>query len=202
MGRENGVGDVVGDVADEPGDVAAYAELSDALRSLQDAVAASAPGQDLAASVSQALHAAARELRTAPVEPGGRWFGRLEIPGRGQTMCPPLRIGELTDAVLTATVTFSPFHGGFGGGVHGGAIALLMNEVMGALANVTPSIVRLAAYIHVNYRSGAQVGTELDARAEVRELTGRKQTIVASLRIGDRVVAEGEGLFLGPAHAA
>jgi acyl-coenzyme A thioesterase PaaI-like protein len=164
-------------------------------------VAASAPSIDLAAAVSETLREAARQLRAAPAEPSGRWFGRLETPGRGQTMCPPLMIKEMTDKILTGSVTFTSFHGGFGDSVHGGAVALIMNEVMGTLANATPSIVRLAAYIHVNYRSGAPVGTELDARAEVTELKGRKQTIVASLRAGDRVIAESEGLFLLPAPA-
>jgi acyl-CoA thioesterase FadM len=80
-------------------------------------------------------------------------------------------------------------------------VALVMNEVMGTLANAEPSVVRIAAYIHVNYRSGAPLGTQLNARAEVTELQSRKQKIAASLRAGDRVVAEGEGLFLTPAPA-
>ena len=180
------------------GPASACAELAAALRDLQDAAAASAPSDQLASTVARSLGVATEALRGAPAPRGGRWFGRLDVPGRGQTMCPPVTITELTSERLRGSVTCTPFYGGFGEGVHGGAVALIMNELMGTLANADPSIVRVAAYIHVDYRSAAPLETALTARADVGQTSGRKQTITSSLSCAGRVIAEGEGLFLGP----
>lgn len=177
-------------------DSAAYGELIDALRDLQDAVAASAPDRVQASPLTAALRRTADELRCAGTDPALRRFGRLDVTGRGQTMCPPLLITHLGAERLRGTLAFTAFHGGFGEHAHGGAVAMVMNEVMGTLANVSPSIVRVAAFVHVNYRSAVPLGAVLQVRADVSELAGRKQTVAASLVNGQRTLADGEGLFL------
>jgi acyl-coenzyme A thioesterase PaaI-like protein len=113
-------------------------------------------------------------------------------------MCPPVHVSALDGQRLVGTVTCTAFHGGFGTGAHGGVVALLMNELMGTLANADPDTVRLAAFIRVDYRSSAPLDTALEARAAVDRTEGRKQYVRATLRAGDLLVAEGEGLFLGP----
>ena len=182
-------------------DPVSFSTLVATLREVQDAAAAAVPSGEVAGAVTADLRRVADALRDAAAAPTERRFGRLEEAGRGQTMCPPLHVRELDGDHLRASVRFGPFHGGFGEHAHGGAVALVLNEAMGMLANASPDVVRLAAYVHVDYRSAAVLGHTLALRADVAELTGRKQTVTAALLDGERTVAEGEGLFLGPPPA-
>src|SRR5260370_41921787 len=86
------------------------------------------------------------------------------------------------------TVQFAPCHHGGGGGVHGGAVALLFDDFIGRLANFQQ--ITRTAYLHVNYRAVCPIGHELVARGRVTRREGRKMFLNGTLSCGDTLIAD------------
>jgi acyl-coenzyme A thioesterase PaaI-like protein len=174
-----------------------FADMIDALRVLQDRVTAAAPPADVVADATSTLTALAARLEPFAVEEARQLTGHLlELPGRGQTMAPALRVVESDAQHLTGTVTFGRFYLGGNGAVHGGGIPLLFDEVLGRLANTGGRRVSRTAYLHVDFRSVTPVGAELRVEGRFVSEEGRKRILRGTLRHGDRLCAEAEGLFV------
>jgi acyl-coenzyme A thioesterase PaaI-like protein len=97
---------------------------------------------------------------------------------------------------VTGTVTFGRYFLGGGGAVHGGAIPLLFDEVLGRLANSGDRAPSRTAYLHTDFRSITPVGEELSVRAWFVSEQGRKRVLRAELTRGETLCAEAEGLFI------
>jgi acyl-coenzyme A thioesterase PaaI-like protein len=81
------------------------------------------------------------------------------------------------------------------GAVHGGAIPLAFDELMGRLANTERSPSR-TAFLHVNYRHIAPIETRLSIEARFDSESGRKRFLSGRIRDGDTICADAEGLFV------
>jgi hypothetical protein len=103
-----------------------------ALRSFLDAAAAAAPDEATTARLADDLTAWTDKLTPMAVGERRQIFARrLDLPGRGQTMAPNFVVtGGNRDSVC-GTVVFGRYYLGGGGAVHGGAIPLLFDEVLG-----------------------------------------------------------------------
>jgi acyl-coenzyme A thioesterase PaaI-like protein len=110
-------------------------------------------------------------------------------------MAPALHVEELDPDHVRGHVTFGRFFVGGNGAAHGGAIALIFDEMMGRLANTERRPSR-TAYLHVNYRSVTPLDRVLRAEARLGRLDGRKRFLSASLRDGELICADAEGLFV------
>jgi acyl-coenzyme A thioesterase PaaI-like protein len=97
---------------------------------------------------------------------------------------------------VRGTVTFGRYFLGGNGAVHGGAIPLLFDEVLGRLANTGDRPRARTAYLHVDFRSITPVGAKLDVRGWFVSEAGRKRLLRGELRHGDTLCAEAEGLFV------
>jgi acyl-coenzyme A thioesterase PaaI-like protein len=97
---------------------------------------------------------------------------------------------------VEGTVTFGRYFMGGGGAVHGGAIPLLFDEVLGRLASSGERAPARTAYLHTDFRSITPVGEELAVRAWFVSERGRKRILRAQLTHGDTLCAEAEGLFI------
>jgi acyl-coenzyme A thioesterase PaaI-like protein len=107
------------------------------------------------------------------------------------------------DGALVARVWFGPGTEGPPGVAHGGAVAAVLDDAMGAgvwLAGY-PAV---AARIVVDFREMVPLGLAGVIETRIEGTEGRKVTIRAWLTDGDRVFAESEGLFvvLGPEQLA
>jgi acyl-coenzyme A thioesterase PaaI-like protein len=120
---------------------------------------------------------------------------RLDLPGRGQTMAPCFRVLSGDDHSVEGTVTFGRYFLGGGGAVHGGAIPLLFDEVLGRLANAGGRTRARTAYLHTDFRAITPVGVELSVTARFVREEGRKRLLRAELRHVETLCAEAEGLF-------
>ncbi len=105
--------------------------------------------------------------------------------------------------VAVLRITLGPAFEGAPGRAHGGAVAALMDEVMGFV----PSIHSTPAYtgrLTVTYRAPTPLGVEIEMRAQLHSRTGRKLHIEAEARHGTTLLAQGEGLFItvDPEHFA
>ena len=87
---------------------ASFPAMIDALRVLQNRIARSAPGEELAAEVCRTLTDLAVQLGPHAVEEQARLAGRLDLPGRGQAMVPVIYLDEQDEQHAAGRVTFGP----------------------------------------------------------------------------------------------
>ena len=174
-----------------------FLDMITALRTLQDDVTAAAPPAALVAEVTRTLTRLSAELREHAVAEQEQLTGHLtEVAGRGQTMTPVLHLDERDGDSVRGRVTFGRFYLGGNGAVHGGAIPLMFDELLGRLANTGGRSISRTAYLHVNFRSITPIGTELRVEARFDREEGRKRFLVGSLYDGDTLCADAEGLFV------
>jgi acyl-coenzyme A thioesterase PaaI-like protein len=181
---------------EDPAAFAAFTTMIDALRDVQDKATGARPTEEVSLRIAGVLSTLASALSEYQVDEHVQVAGHLAgIPGRGQTMSPVLEVDEFTPDYVRGYLRFGRFYLGGNGAVHGGAIALAFDELMGRLANTgrTPS---RTAYLHVNYRSITPIEKRLMIEARFTSEEGRKRILSGSIRDGGTVCADAEGLFV------
>jgi acyl-coenzyme A thioesterase PaaI-like protein len=180
-----------------PGGGSEYADMIAALRIFLDDVAAAAPDTATTLELTQSLKTWSDRLGPAAVPERKQIFARrLDLPGRGQTMSPNFLPITGDDDSVAGTVTFGRYFLGGGGAVHGGAIPLLFDEVLGRLSIAGGRTACRTAYLHTDYRAITPVGEELTVRGWFVSEQGRKRILRGELKHGDVLCAEAEGLFV------
>jgi acyl-coenzyme A thioesterase PaaI-like protein len=180
-----------------PGGGPEYGDMILALRDFLDDVAAAAPDTATTVALAHDLRDWSDRLAPAAVPERKRIFARrLDLPGRGQTMSPNFIPVTGNHESVRGKVTFGQYFLGGGGAVHGGAIPLLFDEVLGRLASSGDRAPARTAYLHTDFRSITPVGAELAVRAWFVSEQGRKRLLRATITHGDTLCAEAEGLFI------
>jgi acyl-coenzyme A thioesterase PaaI-like protein len=180
-----------------PGGGPEYGDMILALRDFLDDVAAAAPDTATTVALAHDLRDWSDRLAPAAVPEWKRIFARrLDLPGRGQTMSPNFIPVTGNHESVRGKVTFGQYFLGGGGAVHGGAIPLLFDEVLGRLASSGDRAPARTAYLHTDFRSITPVGAELAVRAWFVSEQGRKRLLRATITHGDTLCAEAEGLFI------
>lgn len=175
---------------------AAFAEMVQAVRTFQDALAASRPTVDVARRVQSNLGAAAAALSTYRVDEAEQIAGkRFERAGRSQAMSPVITYSLEAPDRVEASVEFGRFYLGGNGAVHGGVIPLVFDELLGRLANEGRPRSR-TANLQVNFRKITPIEQILRMDASVDEIAGRKLYLSGSLHLGDDLLADAKGLFV------
>jgi acyl-coenzyme A thioesterase PaaI-like protein len=179
------------------GQPTAFPVMIDELRKLQDQVTGSNPPEQVAGRIADAISSLTRELAQYAVDERHQVAGHLvDIPGRGQCMSPVVEITEYSDTHARGHVCFGRFYLGGNGAVHGGAIPLVFDELLGRLANTGGRRPSRTAYLHVNYRNITPIETRLAIEAHFENEEGRKRILSGTLRDGDTLCADAEGLFV------
>ena len=153
----------------------------------------------LAVPFAAQLRALAMSIAEFRVPESGRWDGRRpDLPGRGMPFMPPYILDKESEDVSAGRVRFTRFYLGGNSAAHGGAHAVLFDDVMGRLAaragggNATRT-----ARLTINYRRVIPTDTELRFDASVDRMVGRKRFVSARLYDDAGAVgADCEGLFL------
>jgi acyl-coenzyme A thioesterase PaaI-like protein len=175
----------------------AFPVMIDELRKLQDQMTGSNPPEQVAGKIADAISSLTRELAEYAVDERHQVAGHLVgIPGRAQCMVPVVEIMENSDTHARGHVSFGRFYLGGNGAVHGGAIPLVFDELMGRLANTGGRRPSRTAYLHVNYRNITPIQTRLDIEARFETEEGRKRILRGTIRDGDTLCADAEGLFV------
>jgi acyl-coenzyme A thioesterase PaaI-like protein len=181
----------------DPGGGAEYGAMIEALRDFLDKVAAARPDGATIEALGSDLAAWSHRLAPLAVAEREQIFAqRHDLPGRGQTMSPKLTIVEGDRNAVRGKVTFGRYFLGGGGAVHGGAIPLLFDEVMGRLANSGGRSRARTAYLNVDFRAITPIEAELSVSARHVREEGRKRLLRGELRHGGTLCAEAEGLFV------
>ena len=174
-----------------------WLDMVEQLRLLQDAVAASTPPAGTVERVTALLAEARGLLEPHAVSDDEQIYGRfLSTPGRGQTLCPPLRLVEWSATELVGETVFGEFHAGSNGAVHGGAVALFFDEAIGRLSDLGGRSRSRTAALNVNFRRVTPVGRPLVVHVRLAEESGRKRRLRGTLNDGERLCAEADGLFV------
>lgn len=174
-----------------------YLEMIDALRGLQDRIAGSAPPAAVVATMRRMIAETQELLEPYEVGEADQVFARVSgVAGRAQTMSPRFVLTAIGDGRVEGTTMFGRYYLGGNGAVHGGAIPLLFDEVLGRLANSDGRAQSRTAYLRVDYRSITPIEVQLAIRGEFVSEQGRKRLLRATIHDGETLCAEGEGLFL------
>jgi len=173
-----------------------YLELIAQTRELLDALTAAVPGEDLVAEATGQLRRLTTALRAAQVPEERQLAGWIDDPGRGQVFVPPLHIVALDERRLECTLTFGRYYLGGHGAVHGGAIPLVFDDILGRFAQTSGRPTSRTAYLKVDFRSITPVDKPLRLVAEMVSEEGRKKLVRATLHDGEVLCAEAEGLFV------
>lgn len=144
--------------------------------------------------------------RWATLREFGRWpdppadgevivFDRASIGGGDAN---PFSIGarihrDGDEAVLTVRVR-APYEGP-PERVHGGVIAVLVDEAMGSLMRILATVAYTGS-LTVRYRTAAPLGEALEFRARLLGREGRKISVACTCRSGGGVFAEAEAVFI------
>ena len=173
-----------------------YVRMTEALRTFLDDLAGAAPDDRTTDQLADDLATWSSRLRRFSVREADQMFARQNaVAGRGQTMAPKLTFDEVSDSRARGRVVFGRYFLGGNGAVHGGAIPLLFDEIMGRLANGGRTPAR-TAFIHVDYRSITPIEKPLILSAWFENEEGRKRLLRGELREGSTLCAEAHGLFV------
>jgi len=180
-----------------PDEVKAYGELVQNLRDLQDRLASMQMDRELVEELSADLADWTKRLAPLETDEPHQVNGRmLDLPVRGHAMLPELVVTSRGEGQVEGTVSFGRWFLGGGMAAHGGAVALLFDEVLGIQAGLAAGGMTRTAYLKVDYRALTPIDTELVARAWIDRVEGRKLFVRGELRHGEALCAEADGLFL------
>lgn len=120
--------------------------------------------------------------------------------GRDSAIAIPLAYGLVTlpdgRRVVEGTVTCPLLYEGPPGGVHGGYIAGLFDDVLGGTQQLIEGPSGLTGTLLVRYRSLTPLETELRFRGWIDHVSGRRIRAKATCHAGDRLTSEAEALFV------
>lgn len=131
-------------------------------------------------------------------EPGD-YFPYSPIVGPLNPIAPPVRLWAGTDGRMHGEAQLGAAYTGPPGLVHGGIIALVFDELLGACAilNEAPGF---TGTLTVKYLRGTPVRAPLTLEAWIDRIEGRKTFVTGEVRNGDVVTATATGIFIATAH--
>jgi acyl-coenzyme A thioesterase PaaI-like protein len=175
-----------------------YGRFVDAVRTLQDhARAVDAPDEVIAQAaglIDDVTALLSPYWADEWTSPSGR---RMDLPNRGNILQVPAALEKTADGHVQGIVHFRRFHLGRNGAVHGGAIAMLFDSLLGfTAAKLTRSPYQRTAFLHINYRQIVPIEKDLQVDAGIERIDGRKIFVHGRLTDGGVVLADGEALFV------
>lgn len=125
------------------------------------------------------------------------FFDQSPLIGLANPLSPPLELDYDPEdgSRLRGRVEFGPAYEGPPGCVHGGYVAAVFDELLGATQSLSGSQ-GMTAHLGVDYRSPTPLGVELVVRGWLERTEGRKIWARATLHAGERLCAEADALFL------
>jgi len=189
-----------------------HSGLADALRELIGAV----HGTDLDDTTASELRASIDRLRQSiDGPPRARWHEQpasMDVEarrdgwrrwslfrGEHQALAPPLRTRRTHDAdgaYLMGTVTCGPMYEGPPGTVHGGYLAGLFDDMLGACLSLVEGPSGVTGRLIIRYRRPTPLETPLVLEARPVDVRTGRITARATCSVGGQRTAEAEALFI------
>lgn len=121
-------------------------------------------------------------------------FSHSMVSGRSNPMSAAVEY-SFTEEEVTATVTLGPAFEGAPGMAHGGVIAAIVDETMGAVIPLAGTLA-FTGELTISYQAPTPVGKELTFRARLEKRDGRKLFITCECTEGDNLLVQAKGLFI------
>jgi len=121
-------------------------------------------------------------------------YDHSPLIGEASPLAPPVRI-EIVEDHVVGTVTFSNPYEGPPGFVHGGYIAAMFDEVLGA-AQCLSGTAGMTAHLGVDYRQPTPLNVELRLEGRLDRVEGRKVFVSGTCWHEGQVTSEANGLFI------
>ncbi len=174
-----------------------YAALVTEVRGFLDDLASARPEPAESAELAGILRDWRITLRESATGEHDQVFGRRsDLPSRGQVMLPHYVVEHVDTETITATVSFGRYYLGGGEAVHGGAVPLVLDELLGTLTNFGDRPPSRTAYLTVNFRSITPLDTDLRVSGRIERVDGRKTYVTGQVCDGARLCADAEALFV------
>jgi acyl-coenzyme A thioesterase PaaI-like protein len=129
-----------------------------------------------------------------------RFADRSLFRGTANPLAPPMTTttveGPDGRAVIEGRVTVGRLYEGPPNGVHGGYVAGLFDDILGATQSLIEGPTGLTGTLQVRYRNVTPLDTELVLRAWVHHVSGRRIQSRATCHAGEVLTAEAEALFV------
>jgi acyl-coenzyme A thioesterase PaaI-like protein len=159
----------------------------------------------IAAEIDQLTERLSVDLRAIMPWPAPESMARAMRPfspviGTANPLAPPMTVENLSDGTVIGQVTFEPIHEGPPGGVHGGWVASVLDQLLGH-ANAAAGAVGMTAELTVRYRRRTPYGVPLQLRARNDSIDGRRVHSSGEIVADGVVTAEATGFFLQPSAA-
>jgi len=120
--------------------------------------------------------------------------------GLANPLSPPVRLDYNDDLTkVVGEVTFGSAYEGPPGCVHGGYVAAVFDELLGATQSLSGAQ-GMTAHLDVDYRSPTPLGAQLRLEGWLDRRDGRKIYARGAMYVGDTLTAEAEGLFIAFDH--
>lgn len=146
----------------------------------------------------------AARMAAGDLAPGGAetfaHFDHSAFMGAANPLAPPMTL-SMRDGQVIGAVRFNDLYEGPPGHVHGGFVAAILDEVLGA-SQASTGRPGMTARLEVQYRAPTPLHTDLTATGWVDRVEGRKIFAKGEVLAGDRVTAVAEGLFVSVDFAA
>jgi len=177
--------------------MAGYQAMVVRLREFLDAVAVARPDPEVVAGLEATLADWSRRLEAAAVPERERLHGRVKrVPGRGNAFVPVFTMTGRSSDHIEGSVRFGDFHMGTNGVVHGGAVSLVFDDLLGNVAHRGDRRPSRTAYLHTDFRAPAPINVDLAVRCWLERVEGRKITVRGTLHHGEVLCSEVEALFV------
>ncbi len=185
------------DAAPVDADEAALLELATLARSLVDAVVRTRVPADRLREAGALLRRAADLLGEEHRETDGFDSRRYNaVSGLANPVAIPVT-PTVDDGGLRAEVTFPQAYEGPPGYVHGGMLAMVLDQMLGH-ANAVAAVPGMTARFTVTYRRPTPLCTPTTVEARNISADGRKITSGGRITVDGKTTVEAEGLFIVP----
>jgi acyl-coenzyme A thioesterase PaaI-like protein len=181
-------------------------ELAAAVRRVTNAMVGAPLADEDIRAASEAVAAIAAELERAAgpgrraraqPDPAGHpqdFFPTSPVIGFANPVAPPVVV-EAVDGELRGTAYFDYPYEGPPTCVHGGVLAMVFDELLGA-ANIVAGCPGMTGTLTIRYRKPTPLRTPLRLEARFVERQGRRIRTSGAMYHGDVLTAEAEGIFV------
>lgn len=138
-----------------------------------------------------------RRRRRSQPNPAGHpqeFFPTSPVVGFANPVAPPVVV-ESAEGGLDGLAWFDYQYEGPPGCVHGGVIAMVFDEILGA-ANIAAGFPGMTGTLTIRYRKPTPLRSPLRVQARVEERQGRKTVTRGAIYHEDVLTAEAEGIFV------
>ena len=123
-----------------------------------------------------------------------RFFPYSPVVGPLSPIAPPITV-TFDGERLRGRVNLSATYAGPPGAVHGGIVAMVFDELLGAV-NACLGLGAFTGTLSIRYERLTPIETELDVESWVDRTDGRKVFTVGTISAGGAVTARAEGVFI------